>query len=74
MQPQNSWVAKTAVQNGATDSSMTNCDSMLTTPSLVSLQITGSHLLRPPYGIGQVIIFSCCGFYLLLSSSFFFIA
>ena len=29
-----------------------------------------SHLLWPPYGIGQAIIFSSCGFF-YLSSSFF---
>jgi len=27
--------------------------------------------LWPPYGIGQAIIFSCCGFYLLLSIFFY---
>ena len=39
----------------------------------VSLTCTNS-LLWPPYvyGIGQAIIFSCCGFYLLSSSSVFF--
>jgi len=39
-------------------------------PKQSPISATAEHLLWPPYGIGQAIIFSCCGF--CLSSIFFF--
>jgi len=60
------------IRNGiliaATDLQMLQCTALFDTDTVLALTWL-SRYLWPPYGVGQVIIFSSCGFFFLLFSS-----